>query len=132
MCRCRPQVRTPCCGPACCGGGCAFCGGDSPRRRSPEAKLERARAEIDRVDAELVTLLNRRAALSRGVIAFKATLGLPPHDPAREAAIVAMRLVSTDEPATRELLPIIVRICREHGADALARSTPSPEGDPTP
>lgn len=27
MCHCRPEVRTPCCGPDCCGlpGGCAFC-----------------------------------------------------------------------------------------------------------
>ncbi len=27
MCHCRPEVRTPCCGPECCGlpGGCGFC-----------------------------------------------------------------------------------------------------------
>lgn len=47
------------------------------------------RARIDAVDADLVALLGRRFALTRAVGALKASHGLPPRDPAREAAVQA-------------------------------------------
>ena len=46
------------------------------------------RAEVERVDAELVRLLAERAALARRIGAAKRALGRPTLDPPREAAVV--------------------------------------------
>lgn len=55
MCHCRPNVRTPCCGPACCGNthGCAFC---------------RPRHDLARPVAEEITRLQVRLAVAERVV----------------------------------------------------------------
>ena len=58
-------------------------------------KIEDLRAEIDRVDDELLRLLNRRAQLAVDVGTLKLAAGLPVHDPDREQSILA-RLCQTN------------------------------------
>jgi chorismate mutase / prephenate dehydratase len=50
--------------------------------------LEDLRREIDRVDAELVRLLNERARQAVGIGREKQRRGAPVLDPAREAAVL--------------------------------------------
>jgi chorismate mutase len=61
---------------------------DAAPPASPAEALERARAEIERIDRELIALVAARVGLAREVGAAKRALGLPTLDPAREAAVV--------------------------------------------
>lgn len=49
--------------------------------------LAELRAALDEVDAELIAVLARRAALVREIWAWKAAHGLPRFDPERERAL---------------------------------------------
>jgi chorismate mutase len=51
-------------------------------------ELGRLRAEIERVDRALIELIARRMELGRQVGNAKRAAGLPPLDPAREAAVI--------------------------------------------
>ena len=51
--------------------------------------LEEYRASIDNIDAALVFLLAERFKITKQVGAYKATVGLPPADPAREEVQIA-------------------------------------------
>ncbi|MCC6465736.1 MAG: chorismate mutase, partial [Planctomycetes bacterium] len=64
--------------------------------------IEQLRAEIDRLDAELMQLLARRAELSLAVHDAKQAAGLPPRDAAREAAILAGARAAARPPLTQE------------------------------
>lgn len=50
-----------------------------------DEQLERYRASIDNLDAALVHLLAERFRITQDVGRYKAAVGLPPADPAREA-----------------------------------------------
>ena len=50
--------------------------------------LEQARAEIDKVDAQLAALFERRMAAVLQVAEYKRAHGLPIFDAAREAAVL--------------------------------------------
>lgn len=52
------------------------------------SRLERWRAEIDLIDAELLRLLNRRASIVVAIGRLKQRAGLPFHDPNRERNIL--------------------------------------------
>lgn len=52
-------------------------------------KLRDYRRSIDNIDAALVHLLAERFKITQKVGAYKAAAGLPPADPAREAAQIA-------------------------------------------
>lgn len=54
-----------------------------------DEQLERYRASIDNIDAALVHLLAERFKITQDVGRYKATVGLPPADPEREAQQVA-------------------------------------------
>lgn len=54
-------------------------------RSSVDPELQRLRASIDNIDAALIHLLAERFKCTQRVGEFKATHGLPPADPAREA-----------------------------------------------
>jgi len=54
-------------------------------KSSPDPELLRLRASIDNIDAALIHLLAERFKCTQRVGEFKATHGLPPADPAREA-----------------------------------------------
>jgi len=50
--------------------------------------LERIRAEVERVDRELIRLIGERVRLAREIGAAKRRAGVPTLDPAREAAVI--------------------------------------------
>lgn len=54
-----------------------------------EPELQRLRESIDNIDAALIHLLAERFKCTKAVGQFKATHGLPPADPAREAQQIA-------------------------------------------
>lgn len=58
------------------------------RASSAEHDLPRLRAEIERIDREIVALVADRVRLAREVGRAKRAAGLPTLDPAREAAVV--------------------------------------------
>lgn len=55
----------------------------------PAARLAEIRGEIDRIDSELLKLLEERTNLALEAGAAKAALGRPVHDPEREAQLLA-------------------------------------------
>jgi chorismate mutase len=54
-----------------------------------DAQLTAYRASIDNIDAALVHLLAERFKVTQAVGRYKAEVGLPPSDPAREAQQIA-------------------------------------------
>ena len=54
-----------------------------------DAQLDDYRQSIDNIDAALIFLLAERFKVTQAVGRYKAATGLPPADPAREAAQVA-------------------------------------------
>jgi chorismate mutase len=93
--------------------------------RMPEAaypELQRLRDSIDNIDAAVVHLLAERFKFTEAVGEFKASRGLPPADPAREAEQIA-RLRALAEAAkldpnfAEKFLAFIVReVIRHHEA----------------
>lgn len=63
--------------------------------------LNRARREIDRVDAELARLYAERMAAVREIAACKQAAGLPVFDPAREREVLAAAASRIEDPALR-------------------------------
>ncbi|WP_378946508.1 chorismate mutase [Mesorhizobium sp. ANAO-SY3R2] len=56
---------------------------------SPQAQLQQLRASIDNIDAALIHMLAERFRCTKAVGVLKATHGLPPADPNREATQIA-------------------------------------------
>jgi chorismate mutase len=54
-----------------------------------EKTLAGWREEIDALDAELLRMLNQRAAIACEIAAIKVATGLPAYDPSREAQVLA-------------------------------------------
>lgn len=89
------------------------------------AELSRLRASIDNLDAALVHLLAERFTCTQQVGQLKATHGLPPADPAREAQQIArLRQLAAEsrldpEFAEKFLGFIVAEVLRHH--EAIAR-----------
>ena len=80
-------------------------------------ELGRLRAEIERVDRDLIRLIARRAELARQVGDVKRAAGLPAVDPGREAAVLrrvtqAAREEGAPEEDVRDLFLHIIGIAR--------------------
>jgi len=71
--------------------------------------LEELRGEIDRIDSELVRLLNRRSDLSVRIGRIKRAEGLEIWSPSREAEVVARALAASPGPLPAETLRLIFR-----------------------
>jgi chorismate mutase len=54
-----------------------------------DVQLDEFRQSIDNIDAALIFLLAERFKVTKAVGRYKATAGLPPADPAREAEQIA-------------------------------------------
>jgi len=87
-----------------------------------DPELQRLRDSIDNIDAALVHLLAERFKCTQAVGRYKATHGLAPADPAREAAQIA-RLRSLAEAAKLDpdfaekfLNFIVTEVIRHHEA----------------
>jgi len=76
-----------------------------------EQRIARNREEIDRIDTQILVLLNRRAECARAIGDVKRRNGLPIYVPDRERSVLA-RLVFENqgplsEPAIREVFQCI-------------------------
>src|SRR3954451_18168759 len=76
-------------------------------KRAPS--LATLRGEIDRIDKELVTLLNRRAEIALQIGQVKQKQGLEIWSPAREDEVVARALAASRGPMPPEALRLIFR-----------------------
>jgi chorismate mutase/prephenate dehydratase len=90
------------------------------------------RAEIDKVDDELVALLNRRAQLTAALAELKSGAGLPLHDPGREREVVerACRACSPplDEAAVRTIFACILQESRRMASPLFAEGDARTQG----
>ncbi len=76
--------------------------------------LAALRRQIDRLDRQILELLNRRAGLALLIGCEKRRQGRPIHDPEREAAIIAQLLEVNRGPLDEESLTRIYhRLMRE-------------------
>lgn len=88
----------------------------------PDSELQRLRDSIDNIDAALVHLLAERFKCTQAVGRYKAEHGLPPADPAREAAqIERLRALAKNaklDPdfAEKFLNFIVTEVIRHHEA----------------
>ena len=77
--------------------------------------LPSLRKQIDRVDRQLLRLLNRRAALALQVGALKQHRGLPIFDRRREADILRQAAAANRGPlSTRSIRALFQEILRQH------------------
>ena len=85
-----------------------------------DGQLDAYRASIDNIDAALVHLLAERFKITQAVGRYKAEVGLPPADPAREAQQIArLRALAVEsglDPAFTEtfLRFIVDEVIRHH------------------
>ncbi|HUO94366.1 MAG TPA: chorismate mutase [Rhizomicrobium sp.] len=92
-----------------------------------DPELRRLRDSIDNIDAALVHLLAERFKCTKAVGEFKATHGLPPADPSREAEqIKRLRELATaaklDPDFAEKFLAFIVQeVIRHHEAIKTSR-----------
>ena len=79
-------------------------------------ELTELRAELDRIDRELVALFEKRMAVSREVAAYKMAKGLPVLDASREAQVIASRQAMLRDPrlsgAAAELFKTVMALSR--------------------
>ena len=80
-------------------------------------ELTELRAELDRIDRELVALFEKRMAVSREVAAYKMAQGLPVLDASREAQVIASRQAMLRDPslsvAAAELFKTVMALSRQ-------------------
>lgn len=95
----------------------------SPRRVTPERRLEVLREEVEATDDRILALVRKRMDLARAIGAAKDAAGLPVHDPVREARVV--RRVATQARAwampgeeVRSLFWSIIALCRSEQVTA--------------
>jgi len=92
-----------------------------------DPELKRLRESIDNIDAALIHLLAERFKCTKAVGEFKATHGLPPADPAREAVQIERlrKLAETaklDPDFAEKFLAFIVQeVIRHHEAIKTAK-----------
>lgn len=95
-------------------------------------RLGELRTEIDRIDAEMLALLHRRARLAMQVGEVKRAGGLPVYDPSREAEILARATIETvargaagalDAAAVRRIFRRIIRETRNAELRATASAS---------
>jgi chorismate mutase/prephenate dehydratase len=79
------------------------------------------RGEIDRIDKELITLLNRRAEIALQIGQVKQKQGLEVWSPAREDEVIAKALATSHGPLPEETLRLIFRELMS-GSRALQRT----------
>ena len=75
-------------------------------------ELSELRAELDEIDAQMLTLFERRMEISAAVAKYKKDCGLPVRDAIREEAILA-RAMNAAGPDGRRLYEVILRLSRE-------------------
>jgi chorismate mutase len=72
--------------------------------------IQRLRAQLDKVDGEIVQALNKRARLVHKLAALKREAGVPLYDPKREEEI--LRRVAKENPGPTALVIMVDPVCR--------------------
>jgi chorismate mutase len=82
-----------------------------------EARVRDLRERVDRVDRELVRILNERARLVQEIVAIKAQAGKPLFDPRREEEILRRAAEENEGPiydsSMREIFELILHRIRD-------------------
>ena len=88
--------------------------------------LQTWREEIDAIDAELLRLLNQRAAIACEIATIKVASGLPAYDPQREkqvlATIAAMNHGPLDQQSVAAIFSAIIHETRRLGTQKMQES----------
>jgi len=71
---------------------------ETQSEKTSEKTLAAWREEIDSLDAELLRMLNQRAAIACEIAVIKVASGLPAYDPGREAQVLAKIAVRNSGP----------------------------------
>ncbi len=86
--------------------------------------LTESRAELDRIDREIVRLFEERMTVTREVAAYKIANGLPVLDASREEQVLKSRVGMLRDPfwgeSVRELFGAVMTISRAEQARLLA------------
>jgi chorismate mutase len=86
-----------------------------------QGDIERHRARIDEIDAELVRLWNARAEEALAIGAIKAAAGIEVYNPQREGRVIALATERNEGPLTtgaiQELVTATIAACRELEAE---------------
>ena len=91
--------------------------------------LTTLRCRIDRLDRQMVELLNRRAELALLIGREKHRQGRPIHDPEREAAVITNLLAANRGPLGEESLSRIYRLIIRELRRLEAESSPESASD---
>jgi chorismate mutase-like protein len=78
-----------------------------PNMNNAQKTLSDWRSEIDKVDAELLRLLNQRAAIACEIATIKVASGLPAYDPQREKQVLAKISALNPGPLERQSVQAI-------------------------
>lgn len=79
------------------------------RTKQDTDTLLRSRSEIDRLNTQLLDLLEARGRLVESIAALKRRHGIQIHDPDREGAMLAAMLARTSGPFSREQVARVFR-----------------------
>lgn len=85
-------------------------------------ELSEIRQEINKIDSELIPILEKRMKLSRQVAIYKKARGIPILNSAREQEILDSVAASVDEDISKymmELYKQIMRVSREYQAEIM-------------
>ena len=85
----------------------------------PTEELISMREEMDSLNNEMLAVFLRRLALSSRIIELKDRLGMPPHDPTRESAIIAEMCEAAGEahaPYTARFFENLLEVSRLYAA----------------
>jgi len=80
-----------------------------------DEELKKLRKEIDRIDAEILSLLEERVETARKIGAVKKEKGLPVSDPQREKEVItnAAKNSKLDKDYTKKLFNSIMEYCKD-------------------
>ena len=94
--------------------------------------LDKARAEIDAVDAQLAALFERRMAAVLAVAEYKKAHDLPSFDAAREAVVLDKAAARSQEPALRpsyrDHVQNMMDVAKQYEAEVLGRNRAAYQG----
>jgi chorismate mutase len=106
-----------------------------PKSQQSDPVLATYRKSIDNIDAALIHMLAERFRCTKAVGVLKATYGLPPADPSREAEQIARLRRLADESHldpdfAEKFLNFVVReVIRHHEQIAASNGVTQPAGD---
>jgi chorismate mutase len=104
--------------------------GDREETLAGEKTLMEWRQEIDALDADLLRMLNQRAAIACEIAMIKVAFGLPAYDPGRESQVLekiaAQNPGPLDEQSVVAIFSTIIHETRRLGTQRMEKIVTSP------